>query len=236
MRYQAPRAVRTKVVKRTPYKVSTGITSQERPDKRITLTAQSPLLPPDTSRLALYELVKEQRIRHPFTLSRDTSYASRYHLHTELKPGRNYLFITDSAAFSSIYGDYSDSTGIRFSVMSVESYGKLILDLRGYKGGKIIQILDNQEKLVRQVYQRDTIKLEFPLLEKGKYRVRAIFDLNNDGKWTTGDFNMHRQPEPVSYYPEEIEIKENWEIVNPWKLGPENYKESKLQIIKTSVR
>jgi hypothetical protein len=236
MRYQAPRATRTKIVKRIPYRVSTGITSQERPDKRITLTAQSPFLPPDTSRLALYELVKDQRIRHPFSLSRDTSYASRYHMDTDLKPGRNYLFITDSAAFSSIYGEYSDSAGIRFSVLSQESYGKLILDLRGFKGGKIIQVLDNQEKLVRQVYQRDTIKLEFPLLEKGKYRVRAIFDLDNDGKWTTGDFNLHRQPEPVSYYPEEIEIKENWEVVNPWRLKPENYKESKLQIIKTSIR
>ncbi|HBZ22020.1 MAG TPA: hypothetical protein DEO60_12885 [Bacteroidales bacterium] len=236
MRYQAPRAVRTKIVKRTPYKVSTGITSQERPDKKITFTAQSPLLPPDTSKLILYELVKEQRVRHPFTLSRDTSYASRYHLKTELLPGKSYLFITDSAAFSSIYGDYSDSAGIRFSVMPAESYGKLILDLSGFKGGKIIQLLDSQEKLVRQVYQRDTIKLEFPLLEKGKYRVRAIFDLNNDGKWTTGDFNQHRQPEPVSYYPGEIEIKENWEIVNPWKLSQENYKESKLQIVKTSVR
>ncbi len=236
MRYQAPRAVRTKVVKRTPYKVSTGITGQERPDKKIIFAAQSPFMPPDTSRLALFELLKDQKIRHPFSLSRDTTNASSYHLNTELKPGRNYLLITDSAAFSNIYGEYSDSAGIRFSVLSPESYGKLILDLRGFKGGKIIQVLDNQEKLVRQVYRRDTLKIEFPLLEKGKYRVRAIFDLDNDGKWTTGDFYLHRQPEPASYYPEEIEIKENWEIVNPWKLIPENSKVSKLQIIKTSSR
>jgi hypothetical protein len=155
---------------------------------------------------------------------------------TELKPGKNYLFITDSAAFSSIYGEYSDSAGVRFSILSPESYGKLILDLRGYKGGKIIQLLDNQEKLIRQVYRKDTIKLEFPLLEKGKYRVRAIFDLDNDGKWTTGNFDLHRQPEPVLYYPEEIEIKENWDVIDVWKLMPKNSKDGKLQIIKTSVR
>ena len=57
-------------------------------------------------------------------------------METELTPGRNYLFITDSAAFSSIYGDYSDSTGIRFSVLTPESFGKLILDLKGYEGKK----------------------------------------------------------------------------------------------------
>jgi hypothetical protein len=236
MRYLSSKAPRTKVVKRTPYKISTGITGQERPDKRITITAPSPFMPPDTSKIALFELLKDQKIKHPFNLSRDTSNACHYHVDTELKPGKNYLFITDSAAFSSIYGEYSDSAGVRFSVLSPESYGKLILDLRGYKGGKIIQLLDNQEKLIRQVYQKDTIKLEFPLLEKGKYRVRAIFDLDNDGKWTTGNFDLHRQPEPVLYYPEEIEIKENWDVIDVWKLMPKNSKDGKLQIIKTSVR
>ncbi len=236
MRYIAPRAVRTKALKRIPYKVNTGITGQERPDKRITITAPSPFLPPDTSRIALFEMVKEQRIRQPFSLVRDTTGSSRYFMDTRLNPGKNYLLITDSSAFSSIYGEYSDSAGVRFSVLPPESYGKLILDLKGYKGSKIIQILDNQEKLVRQVHRKDTLRLEFPLLEKGKYRARTIFDIDNNGEWTTGDFDLHRQPEPVSYYPEEIEIKENWEVVNPWKLSPDNYKDSKLQIKKTGSR
>lgn len=236
MRYIAPRAVRTKTLKRIPYKVNTGITGQERPDKRIIITAPSPFLPPDTSRITLFEMLKEQRIRQPFSLVRDTTGSCRYFVDTRLNPGKNYLLITDSKAFSSIYGEYSDSAGVRFSVLPPESYGKLILDLKGYKGSKIIQLLDNQEKLVRQVHQKDTLRLEFPLLEKGKYRARTIFDIDNNGEWTTGDFDLHRQPEPVSYYPEEIEIKENWEVVNPWRLSPENYKDSKLQIKKTGSR
>lgn len=236
MRYITPRVSRIKGVKRTPYLISTGITGQVRPDKKIILTAPAPFMPPDTSRLAFYELLKEGKSRHPFSLYKDTSNSCRYYMDTELKPGKNYLFITDSAAFSSIYGEYSDSTGIKFSVLSPESFGKLILDVKGYYGDKIIQLLDNQEKPVRQVYLKDTIKLEFPLIEKGKYRARAIFDLNNDGEWTTGDFNLHRQPEPVSYYPEEIDIKENWDVINVWKLELKNSKETKLQIRKTGTR
>jgi hypothetical protein len=76
----------------------------------------------------------------------------------------------------------------------------------------------------------------FPLLEKGTYRARAIFDINNDGKWTTGDFEKHRQPEPVSYYPDEIEVKENWEINQPWELVQGNFKNPKLLIIKKMTR
>jgi hypothetical protein len=236
MRYLAPRAPRTKVVKRTPYKVKADISGQVRPDKKIILNAPAPFKPPDTSRLAFFELLKEGKIRQPFSLAKDTNNSCRYYVNTDLKPGKNYLFITDSAAFSSIYGEYSDSAGIKFSVMTPETFGKLTLGISGYEGGRIIQLLDNTEKLVRQVYLKNNGKLEFPLLEKGKYRIRAIFDLNNDGKWTTGDFDIHRQPEPVTYYPEEIEIKENWIITQPWELMLKNYKEPKLQKIKTSVR
>ena len=236
MRYLAPRAPRGRTARRTPYNVGTGISNQVRPDLRIILTAPAPFLQPDTSKIAFFELQKEEKTRQPFSMIKDTGNTCRYYLNTDLKPGHNYLFITDSAAFRSIYGDCSDSTGIRFSVRTPESFGKLILDIKGYYGGKIIQLLDNQEKLVKQFYLKDTIKLEFPLLERNKYRVRAIFDLNNDGKWTTGDFDTGLQPEPVSYYPEEIEILENWDWERPWELVLRNFKEPGLQKIKTSGR
>jgi hypothetical protein len=236
MRYIVPRAPRSRIARRVPYKVDGFISGQVRPDKQIILTASAPFLPPDTSKIMLYEMLKEEKIRHPFKLVKDTSNSSRYFVESDFKPGRNYLFIADSAAFQSIYGEYSDSTGNRFSVRTPESFGKLILDIKGYEGNRIIQLFDNSEKLVRQTRLTKNGKLEYPLLEKGPYRLRAIFDLNNDGKWTTGDFDTHRQPEPVLYYPEEFEIKENWEITQPWELEIKNSKEPKLQKIKTGTR
>jgi hypothetical protein len=236
MNFQAPKPLRGKAVKRTPYKVKTGILSQERPDKKIILTAPAPFRPPDTSRIAFYEVTKETKLRHPFSLAKDTANSCRYYVNTELKPGKSYIFITDSASFTSIYGETSDSTAARFSVSTPETFGNLTLDIRGYEGSRIIQLLDNNDKLLRQVYIKSNGKIEFPLLEKGKYRLRAIFDLNYDGKWTTGDFDAHRQPEPVSYYPEEIEVKENWDITQPWELIIKDFKEPKLQKVKTTNR
>jgi len=236
MRYLAPRVPRSKAVKRTPYKISTGISGQVRPDKKIVITAPTPFSPPDTSKILFYELIKDKKIRHPFKLLRDTANSCRYLVHTELIPGKSYLFINDSAAFSSIYGEFSDSTGSRFSVLAPESYGKLIVDISGYDGDRIIQLLSNTEKLVREIYNKGNIKVEFPLLEKGTYRLRVIFDLNNDGKWTTGNFDTHRQPEPVSYYPEELEIKENWVVTQPWLLELKNYKNPKMQVIPKSTK
>lgn len=236
MRYMAPRVSRGKAIKRVPYKVDAGLSGQVRPDKQIILRAPSPFQPPDTAKLAFYELLKEGKVRSPFELVKDSVNSCIYFMKSNIKPGRTYLFISDSAAFKSIYGEYSDSTGVRFTVMTPESFGKLILDIKGYEGNMIIHLLDNSENLIRQAFLKTSRKIEFPLLEKGNYRVRVIFDLNGDGTWNTGDFETHRQPEPVSYYPQEIEIKEFWEIVQPWQLEMKNYKESKLQKIKSSGR
>jgi hypothetical protein len=75
-------------------------------------------------------------------------------------------------------------------------------------------------------------KAVFPLLEVGTYRVRVIYDLNGDGKWTTGDFTLHRQPEPVSYYPGEIELQPGWELEftgdKAWDISMKNFKDPKL--------
>ncbi len=238
MRYLAPRPPRTKVIRRTPYIVNNGIMSGLiRPDRQIVLTAQTPFRQPDTSQLKLYELLKDERVKLPFRLIKDSTNSCRYFMNANLRQGKSYLFIADSAAFGNFYGEYSDSTGTKFSVMTPESFGKLTINIKNYEGDRIIQLLDNTEKLVREVYMKKDGKLEFPLLEKGFYRLRAIFDLNGNGKWTTGDFDTHRQPEPVSYYPTEIEIKVNWEITAPdWDLGLENYKDFKLLETKKTNR
>ncbi len=235
MRYAAPRAPRSKIVKRTPYSVNTGnLTGQVRPDKKIAFTGATPFKLVDTSRIRFYEVLKEKRIIMPYSVYKDTSNSCRYYVKTDLKPGNNYLFIADSAAFTNIYGDYSDSTGTRFSVMTPDLFGKLFFDITNSGGSTIIQLLDNSEKLKREAFMEGGGRLEFQLLEKGLYRAKAIFDLNGDRKWTTGDFDIHRQPEPVYYFDKEIEIKENWDDVEKWNLEMKNVKNSKLQKIKAA--
>jgi hypothetical protein len=153
---------------------------------------------------------------------------------TTLKPGSSYIFIADSASFGNIYGESCDSTAIRFSVRKTETFGKIIFRTKreNYKGNLFIELLDNKDNIVdKGVMVSDTI-WEFSHIEKGRYRARAVFDLNGDGRWTTGDYENKRQPEPVSFYHNELEVKENWDLDNDWILKPENVKEQKLRQVK----
>jgi hypothetical protein len=48
--------------------------------------------------------------------------------------------------------------------------------------------------------------------------LKIIDDLNNNGKWDTGDYIYKLQPEPVRLFPKEIIIRANWDVEEEWKL------------------
>jgi hypothetical protein len=104
----------------------------------------------------------------------------------------------------------------------------LTLSVENYNGGRIIQLLDKSEKLIAEEYMEKDGKAVFPLLETGIYRAKVIYDLNGDKKWTTGDFATKRQPEPVTYYNAEIELKTGWVLDQKWDIGLKNFKDPKL--------
>jgi hypothetical protein len=49
-------------------------------------------------------------------------------------------------------------------------------------------------------------------LNTGNYKVRLIFDENDNQKWDSGNYLKKIQPEKVIYLDEEIELRENWEV------------------------
>ena len=230
MRFLAPRATRGAKVKKPVFNVDANILSGSlKPGQSIVFSSQTPFRQPDTSRIHLYESIDTTRQKVPYHLAKDSINSCKYILTAKLLQGKKYLFVSDSASFGNIYNEYSDSTGIKFSFKDPESYSKLTLNIRNYEGDRIIQLLNNTEKLVSESLIKKDGKLVFSLLESGFYRVRTIYDLNGDGKWTTGDFSSGRQPEPVSYYPGEIEIKTGWELEQDWDMGAKNVKVQKLR-------
>jgi hypothetical protein len=230
MRFLAPRAPRVAKIRKPVFAVETNISSGNlKPGEKIIMKSQTPFNEPDTSGIRLYDITDPTRKKLSYQLFRDSLNSCRYFMNATLVQKRKYLYIADSASFSNIYNEHSDSTGFKFSVRDSESYSKLTLSITNNEGDRIIQLLNPSEKIVAEVKTNKDIKIVFPLLDAGFYRVRAIFDLNGDGKWTTGDFEAGRQPEPVTYYPSEIEIKTGWEVEQDWAVGAENFKESKLR-------
>jgi len=234
MRYLAPKPPRVTKIKRTVFTFESTIQSGFlKPGQSIVFKSKTPFLQPDTSKIKLYELVQTTRQSLPYRMVKDSANSCKYYLKTKLAEGKKYLLIADRASFINIYNDFSDSIGTKFSIKDPESYCKLTIAIKNYDGNRIIQLLDKSEKLVAENYMTKDGKAVFPLLDPGIYRLRVIYDLNGDRKWTTGDFTLHRQPEPVSYYPAEIELRSGYELEftdsKAWDIGVKNFKDSKLR-------
>jgi uncharacterized protein (DUF2141 family) len=236
MRFMMPKSTRSRI-KKLPFSVTSSLfTGSLRPGQQIILQSRTPLGTPDTSKIRLYEGSGTTRIKIPFTFMRDTANSCKMLMITRLVEGKNYTFITDSGAFRNIYGDVSDSLGYRTTVRNNETFGKLTINVKNYEGNRIIQLLTREDKLVRETKMTKDGKVEFPYLDQGKYRLRVIYDINGDGKWTTGNFKSRLQPEPASFYPHEIDVKENWFETQDWDIGKQNVKKLKTTTSKSQGR
>jgi hypothetical protein len=234
MRYLEPRQPRVKKTTKIPFPLESNILSGFlKPGQTIVFKSKTPFREPDTSRIKIYELIEKTKQKVPYQIIRDSSNSCKYYLKTKLAEGKKYMFLADKASFGDIYNASSDSLGIKLSIKDPESYCKLTIDIRNYQGNRIIQLLDKSEKLIAENYMNKDGKAVFPLLDPGFYRLRVIYDMNGDKKWTTGDFSILRQPEPVSYYPVEIELRTGYELIftdkQAWDIGIKHFKDPKMR-------
>jgi hypothetical protein len=137
----------------------------------------------------------------------------------DLDPDASYSLLFNKGAFRDIYGLANDSILYRILVATPEDYGSLSVKLTGYEGDVIIRIVAEKDRLVQETYVRSPGLVSFPLLDKGRYRLKAIYDTDGNGVWTTGDYKTGRQPEPVTYYSSELEVKINWALEQDWDIS-----------------
>jgi len=234
MRFTFPKPSKsTAKKKKTVFSFESNISSGSlKPGQTIVFTSATPFIRPDTSKIKLYEILQAGNSSIPYNLIKDSLNSMRYFMKTKLAQGKKYLFVADSASFGNVFKEISDSVGIKFAIKAPDTYCKLTVEIKNCDGESIVQLLDKSEKLVSEVKIKKDGKVVFPLLDVATYRLKVIYDLNGDGVWTTGDFSVGRQPEPVSYFPTDIELKAGWELefVNDkaWNIGTRNYKDPKL--------
>ena len=91
--------------------------------------------------------------------------------------------------------------------------------------GNLELVFDENNACVIQLISDDKVIKEKSFLKEpyiiknippASYRIKYIYDLNSDGIWNTGDRELRTQPEQVIYYPNSVNIRENWDLVLDW--------------------
>ncbi|MBN1387928.1 MAG: Ig-like domain-containing protein [Bacteroidales bacterium] len=201
---------------RTNLSQSTGLKPEQKPE----FVFETPVWDPDTSLIKLFLKSDTLLINRKYSINRDSLNSKKFLVEAELVPDSSYLFIMDKGAFRNIYNHLTDSGAFNFRIRSPEQFGRLTLNITGFVGDVIVQLMDPGEKLVRQkkISLPDEGSIDFTYLDSKDYLVKLIFDIDRNGEWTTGDYQLKRQPEPVTYYPGKIGVKAGWELIEDWQI------------------
>lgn len=130
-----------------------------------------------------------------------------------IEPNENYSMILLPGAITDFFGQTNDTIGYRLSTKSLADYGNLRMNIEGaVQYPMIIQLTNEKGDILREIYATEPKVYDFNTISPSKYIVRVIFDSNGNGKWDTGSYLNNIQPEKVSYYPDLIDVRANWEL------------------------
>lgn len=132
----------------------------------------------------------------------------------------NFDLYIPKGAFTDIYRDTCDSTHVSFQTVPVEEYGQfsVLITRKDASFPVIIQLTTEKGAVVDQRIITNEKKVDFGILPPAKYGLKAIMDVNGNGKWDTGQFIKKIQPERVLIHPKIFEVKSNWELEENWDL------------------
>lgn len=197
----------------------------------ISLTFEEPIQLYDRTALRLRQKVDTVWKELPFIFEQEKLLQRNFQLFYEWEYGKEYEFSVDSAAFKGQYGLSTAPIKQSFKVKTQEEYGAIFFNVSGADSTAFVQLLDGQDKAVRQMPVVDG-KADFYYLDPGKYTARLINDTNQNGQWDTGEYSTKRQPEMVYYYPQMLELKANWELEQDWHVTALPLDKQKLDELK----
>jgi len=165
----------------------------------------------------------------------------RYWLPFNTAPDSTYRLIIDSAAVVSVYGLPNDSIGKELTVKGLEQYANVYFKVN-VGDSAFVELLENGDKVVRTVPVRNGT-FELTNVQPNTYYLRLTIDSNANGKWDTGNYKDHLQPEEVYYYPKKLRLRANWDLDEDWNIyqtaldlqKPDDIKRNKPEEAKNKV-
>lgn len=148
----------------------------------------------------------------PFTAFID-SLENKMGLRFEVKPAQRFRIQMFPGAIEDLFENKNDTISYELATKPLEAYGTLRLQLKTTSSSQmIVQLTDEKEVVLREQIGTPSTEFFFEHLEPLNYKLRVIYDGNKNGIWDTGNYLKRIQPEPVSYFPELLEVRANWEF------------------------
>lgn len=195
---------------------SIGKNAQIELNQKICIESKTPVEIVDTSKIKMFVYDDSLQINTVYNLEQDSLQIRKFRFNLEWKENTRYGLFIEPGAFTSIYDYDNDTLLLDFRTRKLDYYGKIIVTLKTVTENMIIQLLDSKGGVLKEKTEWSNNIVEFSYLKAGEYRLKAIYDRNENGKWDTGNYEEKIQPEKVKFYNKEIKVRSNWDLKIEW--------------------
>ena len=142
----------------------------------------------------------------------------------DVSPSDKYNIFIKPNAIKDIRGSVNDTLNYNVVSQTLEDYGNIFLDIVGGNSSKyILQLLNSNNEIIKEYKNAySNSSYTFNYVRPGKYTFRLIEDLNSNDMWDTGNYIKRKQPEPVYYFPSEIDVRANWDLNETFNLNADD--------------
>ncbi len=187
--------------------------------KEFLFTTSQPISSYDNSKIVL----KKDSVVVPANISQLDNRLRTFKLNAELKESSIYFLQILPGGFKTIFNEENkDTLYINFSTTANSALGNLKIkyDFTSSPENGILQIYLEDKLLKQTIPSSKTGTLDLKGSKPGNYKMKYIVDVNNDGKWSPGNYWEKKQPEKVYWYSDKINLRANWDLDVEWILKP----------------
>ena len=175
----------------------------------LTLVSQHPLKKYDTSKIRLtnqdFKPIVNYKIEQD-TTGKQLTFVTKWTENTEYNLIIEKDFATDTLDRKTIKTDT-----LSFATKKESEYGSLDIKLEKIDSTLHPIVFLKKESKVFLKQKLEQKRYRFKLIEPGEYTIEILYDLNNNGKWDTGDYWKKRQPERLISRKQTFQIRPNWD-------------------------
>ena len=198
-------------------KISFSHSSLIHPRDTLKILSNVPIMDMDKSKLRFIDK-DSLEVTFDYALSEERD---RVFVYFDREFRQEYRINIDPGGLKDIFGIANDSIRVKIKTGRPSDYCSVFLSLENVKRFPVIvDLINDRGMVVGKEFAKESREFEFRDLQPGRFKVRLIYDDNDNGMWDTGNFLELLQPEEVYYFQNVIEAKANWEVVERLILRP----------------
>jgi hypothetical protein len=157
-------------------------------------------------------ILDKDSINIPFTTVFETL-KNKYIFKFNKNESNTYKIQMLPSTFEDFFGNKNDTLKYSLRTKAYSDYSNVRVTIRNSNYPLIIQLINENGDVKYEQFANEQKPIDFRYINPGIYYLRVIFDTNGNQLWDTGNYLKKVQPERISYFPDPIEARANWDPV-----------------------